>query len=669
MMFDFRKCLKIALVAAVFCQISNHADAHWCAGTLNHNHGAVNCDPTVSPAPTESPAPSPSPSAVPTDTQMPSRSLEPSSSPTNSPTTSQPSSNPTDDPTESPAPSPSPSMVPSAQPTTSAAPSKNPTDSPSESPSQSPTVSPSAYPTTSPSDSPTSPLLLTVLDVGFTFANVTDDLLMGPRGIEIFERDSTLYLQNHVREAPGVFMIRVENVVVQKQEFVTFEVVEPEVVVPEVVTNQTGNNTIGNDPFFRRQRRLESQTDLIITVDVVVSVNLNRSEDLELNDFFEEFFDTPDHQNELRTMVKLEEKQFAPELYAKGDNASLKNVPVKKSSYRGAVAGAVLGILALIVGSGLIWMWVQTRKEPSNNGKLENVGTISKSFESEDRRESVTKSLFKREIEYADSNEQSDSSSVNQNGRSRRKSSLTPLMYVPALMPTESNIEVPDTPGTNFAVNGFATPASASGFATPVNASGFMTPSSTRSRGNATLPKLLGETSPDDEISRVETPKSMKRIPLPPKSFGHLKSPFSRRDSDVSGLGVVAGKNNIRPFENRRMNETEAEMILRDLPMEIGGPSTATKQEEIVFRPATGPKPTVILVEDDLMSRKTTSSRRKKKQPPRPWPPQTSSSNNTVASSKSRRKKDHSVVDIVDEIAYLYSTNDPERYTNSSSDA
>jgi len=518
--------------------------------------------------------------------------------------------------------------------------------------------------------------LLTVLDLEYTFEDVIDDRTMSTIGIAYFERSSTAYLQTNIDQAPGVFKIEVENVIVQKQ---------------ELVTHQKVNNTLQNDPLLRR--RLEAQTDLVITVDVVVSVVLNRSEDLKLNNFFEEFFQMPDHKSELRDMVKLEEK-VAQELFIKGDvassNESAKDQPKKKSSKNGAVAGSVLGILALIVGSGLIYMWVQTRRKPNTSGKLENLGTISKSFESEDRAISVPQSLFKREIEYTDSNDHSENS-VTESGY-RRKSSLTPLMFIPALIPTESNIEVPDTPGTNFAVNGFATPASASGFATPVNASGFMTPSSTRSRGagSVKLRKLLGDASPDDSVSPVhkpkETPKSIKKIPLPPKLLSPLKSPFRREPKaesqefdtfSVSRVGVVAGKNNIRPSEKRKKKETEAEMILRDLPMEIGGPSTAPKptvipvEDDIVFRPSSGPRPTVIPVEDDLISRKTTSSRKKKKKPPRPWPPpKMESSSNTVvtSASKLRRKKDYSVVDIVDEIAYLYSANDPERYTNSSSE-
>ncbi len=515
-----------------------------------------------------------------------------------------------------------------------------------------------------------------MLDVDYIFEDVTDERTMSPIGIAYFERSSTAYLQNNVDKAPGVFRIEVQNVIVQKQ---------------ELVIHQKINNTLQNDPLVRR--RLENQTDLFITVDVVVSVVLNRAEDLELNNFFEEFFDLPEHNIELRDMVKLEEN-IAQELFVKGDisssNESAKNESPKKSSNGGTVAGSVLGIMALIVGSGLIYLWVQTRRKPNTtSGKLEDIGTISKSFESEDTAIQVSQSLFKREIEYAESTDYSENS-VTQGGF-RRKSSLTPLMFVPALIPTESNIEVPDTPGTNFAVNGFATPASASGFATPVNASGFMTPSSTRSRGGGSvkLPKLLGDASPDDSVSPVqkpkETPKSITKIPLPPKLLSPLKSPFRREpeagsqefdSSSVSRLGVVAGKNNIRPSDKRK-KKTEAEIILRDLPMEIGGPSIAPKptvvpvEEEIVFRQSSGPRATVIPVEDDLIFRKTTSSRKKKKKPPRPWPPpKMESSSNTVVTkaSRSRKKKDHSVADIVDEIAYLYSANDPERYTNSSSE-
>ena len=447
----FRKSSQIASFATFLYLVTYRVDAHCFYPESGIDHVAVGCDPTISPAPTESPAPSPSPSFVPTDTQAPSHSMLPSYSPTPAPTTSTPSATPTDSPTESPAPSPSPSDIPTPFPTTSAAPSMSPTDLPSEFPSKNPSFSPT---TSSPSESPTGPILLTIVGVKFTIQNVTGEREMSLPNVKYFEKQTTLYLRSQIQQAPGVFKIEVENVLVTDQNF--------------VVHNDGGNFIV--DPFLRKRRQLEaSQTHLDVTIDVVVSVVLNRSENLKLDVFFEDFFETPEHENELRSILE-QEKSFTQGIFIKGAISS-SSASVKKPSNGTAVTGTVLGVLALIVGSGLIWMWIQTRRiavlQSNNSGKIENIGTISKSFESDDKRVAISGAGYTREIDDGDAQglktTRNDESCHNENKNEK-------FEYIPTLMHTECNIEVPDTPVTAFAVNGFATPASVNGFMTPVPA-------------------------------------------------------------------------------------------------------------------------------------------------------------------------------------------------------
>ena len=718
MIMSFRKSLQAALVAAIFCQLSYSVESHCFNpdGSYAHpGHYIPGCfhPTTTSPAPTDSPAPSPSPSEAPTDTQRPSSSLAPSSTPTDAPTTSKPSSSPSAAPTASPAPSPSPSRAPSESPTKSAAPSDrpsmnpsespskqpsaSPSDSPSMNPSESPSKQPSASPTTSsPSESPTGPIVLTVSGIEFVFQNVTGDREMSEQNIQLLETQTTSYLQSHVDEAPGAFSIEVDSAIVTDQNFLKYEISE---------------SIAGND----------TQIDLIITIDVVVSVIVNRSESLMLNEFFEEFFEMTVHKNALRDMMERD-VSFAYGIFTKitesptqsptkspidsstessiesSVDSSKSKKKEKKPPNRTAIIFSILTVIAVFVGSWLLWMWYQARQDDesadlksifnffpklwmwyqarqddeSEDLKLESAGTDSKSYDSDDRRLSISNFFPKRDIESADSNEQSENS-VNEDGK-ERKSNLTPLMYVPTLMPTESNIEVPDTPGTNLAVSGFATPSCC---ATPSSVAGFMnafvTPKSTKSGNFASFgsSKLLGQT-PDSEESKVSKAKAntpttsnpIKKIPLPPKSLAPPKSPYRRETKDqdngssmFSGVGVVAGKNNI--YDSGKKKVTQAEMILQDLPMEIGGPSVEQKPKAKLPRPKVA-----IPTQEEIVVFRPPSGRKGTRYgySPRPNPhPRRKSGGGSAKPSTRPKEKDHSVVDVVDEIAYLYSSNDPKK--------
>jgi hypothetical protein len=572
-----------------------------------------------------------------------------------------------------------------------------------------------------PSDSPTSPILLTVVGVEFTIQNVTGEREMGPQNTRYFEKETTLYLRNQVEEAPGVTKIEVENVIVRDQKL----------VVQNIIAELSGD-----DPFLRKRRHLEEiQTNLVVTMDVVVSVLLDRDENLQLNVFFDEFLERPEHRNELQ--FKFEEEQFfAREIFMKGAISS-SNASVKKASNSTAVTGIVIAVVALIVGSGLLWMWMQSRRVSNlqyDSGKIENLGTISRSFESDDRKASRSNVDRRMEIDYGDAQDQSSHGEFidKDNEKNDRRSSLKSLMYIPTLMDTGSNIEVPDTPGTAAAVNGFATPASAmangfaNGFATPSSAmaSGFATPSSAMANGLATpasangfptpsskmsiktrdfptnpISKLLGQTSPSHTFSSEQILKDMAstkprklKIPLPPKSLGPLKSPFRRQVktidkignegdneydiSSMSGVGVVAGKNNVFDsnifISNDRakkgtkdaVRNARTQKVSRDIPpLEIGRPKAKPFEA----------KPTSVPVEEDLASRtsrtsRSHTSRRKKRHSTasRPYPPPMIGATDISVAKSTKTTKDHGVVDIVDEIAYLYSTNsEPERFKDS----
>ena len=659
MTFIFLKISWIIYLATAFYPIHYGVNAHCFNpdGSFAHgssNHLVVGCYPTVSPAPTESPAPSPSPSYVPTNTQQPSHSMAPSHSPSSAPSTPKPSSTPTDLPTESPAPSPSPSAIPTPLPSKSVAPSTSPTVSPSESPSQNPSSSPT---TSSPSVSPTGPILLTVENVKFAIENITRKQEMDPLHLKYFEKEMTFYLREQIQEAPGAFKFHVENVLVTDQIL--------------VVQNEDSNFSRG--PVLRRRRRLEEmQTNLVITIDVVVSVLFNTSENLKLMALFEEFFNSNKHQTQLRDL--LEHDEFFGQGIVTKEEFSSSDAFVKKEVNGTAITGTILGLLALVVGSGILWMWIQARRgvssEPKVTAKIQNFNTISRSFESDNS--------TKREIDENYSQRSKSTRNSQECHVETDSLSNSQLMYIPTLMPTLSNIEVPDTPVTAFAVNGFTTPASANGF---------MTPASTRSnKPTAALPKLLGESiqtqngPSEKELKDASSSNSRKqKLPLPPKLLSPFKSPFLRemkagdtvekddgQDFDafsISGVGLVAGENNVGRYKEKEKKATTIEAYFhapkpsRDLPpSEIGGPRSTHFDANT----------TVVPVEEKVVSRTFATQRDKKKNsgsrhhhPVMIGGPYGASLN----LPKAKKTEDPGFIDVVDEIAYLYSTHDePNKY-------
>jgi len=635
-----RKSSPIALLAVIVSLLTPfHVDvvkAH-CVETNGHiDHIAVGCNPTTSPIPTDGP-----------------------------------SAPPTDSPTESPAPSPSPSEIPSGIP--SNAPSTRPTGVPSEIPTSAPTSTP---PSSVPSSSPTGPILLTLVGVELRIKNVVGEREMNLSEVKFFEKETTLYLQSEIERVPGVFKIEVENILVTNQTFVVVE---------------SDDTFISKDEFLRRRQLEQNQTDLIIIIDLVVSAIFYRSESADLDAFFEDFFKIPNNQNEFRAILE-EKSSFAEGIFINSRIIS-SDASVKKGSNGTAVTATVLALVALVVGSGLLWMWIQARRtvdsQSSEPRKLDNLGTISKSYDSDDKSAEIPdkSKLFK--INTSNGNDDNDN-------YERSSESSSQLMYIPTIMPTESNIDVPDTPGTAFGVNGFGTPANSNGFATPAYANGFATPSSTngfatpasangigtpasasgfptpasaRSRGGGNDSHKIGGISKLlAPPTRLKTPVSSSQIlkdissstsrkqkmPLPPNILGSIKSPFRRKQkngdddyydrSSMFGAGVVAGVNNVSASDCKRKrtpkldnNYSRALGGSRDLPpIEIGGPGiTAVVKSTVV----------------DAKGNRKNKSRSSKSRPPPPMviggPPDKYSTTNN----------DYGGVDIVDEIAYLYSTN------------
>mmetsp|Transcript_26088 Transcript_26088/g.71554 ORF Transcript_26088/g.71554 Transcript_26088/m.71554 type:complete len:643 (-) Transcript_26088:1056-2984(-) len=627
----------IALLATIICLFAPchlRVRAH-CVDRDGHiDHVAWGCNPTSSPVPSE-----------------------------------KPSTPPTDSPTESPAPSPSPSEIPSSAPTESPAPSAGPTDLPS------------VIPTPYPSLSPTGSTILTVEGVELIIHNVTGEREMDKSDVEYFETKTMLYLQNEIGEIPGVFKVEVENILVTNQTLIVVENID---------------SFITEDPYLRRRQSEQSRTDLMVIIDVALSIVFARSGTPELDVYFEEFFQTPEKQEALRASLE-QEVSFAEGIFIQTETIS-SSAYIKKRSNGTAVTGAILAALALIVGSGLVWMWIQTRRStdcaPFDSRKLYNVGTISKSFDSDEQTTVViekSKRLFKINT-YNESHPTENHDNGNEIDE-RSSSSSSQLMYIPAIMPTLSNIEVPDTPGTAFAPNGLGTPANANGFATPANADGFatpasvnglatpssthglVTPASVMSRGGGSdsitiggisklvVPTAKPEIAPAQILKDINSSTSRRqKIPLPPNILGSIKSPFRRdnkhdddfNSSSMFGAGVVAGENNVGASDSRKKKTTKNGVPSHLPPTEIGGPVTPTFSAD-----GTGASSNGKFSAFPYEGKKNNARSRK----PRHLPPVVIGRppDKVTSDKKATKNNDHGVVDIVDEIAYLYSTNSGQR--------
>ena len=269
-------------------------------GHAHPHHHPINCPPTTSPYPTETAAPSPSPSESPTDTQSPSVTFLPSDSPSTYPSmipSDSPSHSPTDAPTDSPAPSPSPSESPTLHPSYSPSISLQPSATPTKAPTGTPSSSPSSYPTIT--ASPTGIVFLLANNVEVEFPKVSGK--MNDEQRLVFEEETKRHLQGIIDQAPGVLQIEIEAITVTGQDLVDANVTEGD-----------GNNERNlqyTEPSVRRRMNTHTSKNLLITMQVVATAILDRTENFDLKEYLEIFFENEKNTRELQ-MILEQESEF-----------------------------------------------------------------------------------------------------------------------------------------------------------------------------------------------------------------------------------------------------------------------------------------------------------------------------------------------------------------------
>lgn len=287
---------------------------------------------------------------------------------------------------------------------------------------------------------------------------------MDDKDIVYVEEEIKLHLQRHLSVTPEGLMEGTFSV-----EAVT-------------VTNQELQDTSKGRHQLRRQ--LQNQKELHLTLQVVAVAVLEQNSDFDLQVFLELYFDN--EQNLLALLKSLGELHadvdFEGEVDGRIEPTAVQSSISNKAP---AVAGSVFGMAVLLVGAAMVSMMYQKRKRRRDRDKdLPNVSTL----DSEDTQPNMfvvdsqtfeTKSILDRSVpreigpkssgddkrraqeqQVSPGNNSIDSAATNENENSQSKLFVPwtvpeHLMYTPALIETESNIEVPDTPVTGF--TGFGT--------------------------------------------------------------------------------------------------------------------------------------------------------------------------------------------------------------------
>jgi hypothetical protein len=359
--------------------------------------------------------------------------------------------------------------------------------------------------------------------------------------------------------------------------------------------------------------------NLLITMQVVANAILDRTETFDMKQYLEIFFENEMNTRELQMILERESlfNGFFLEPISDGNRSG--------SAAASTIVGTFFGISLSCAGFGLVWMWTKkknrrvvtkTENEDNDNAVL-NAFTFSKSYDTDECNPGPksppqniiidSQTFDVRDCPTTDDEEDSDEKSDEAHFEKLTEASNAPstvrqhshLMYTPALIPTESNIEVPDTPVTAFTMNG---------------GRGGITPLFTPTDGS----KMAYD---DDGVgleavlhtTKDTTPVPTKRRNLVPQLF---TSPFRREaqternnnDDDTesddllvssySGAGVVAGRQNNNKSYNDKRGTIGGEKSTIDgsqPPVSyIGGPATIPS----IVDSAVSKEPTVDIVNE-----------------------------------------------------------------------
>jgi hypothetical protein len=324
--------------------------------------------------------------------------------------------------------------------------SRQPSASPTDGPSETPTIS--IAPSTS--ASPIAAVLLTANAVEVTLQGVSGQ--MDVANTEFFEEETKLFLQEKIHQAAGVLEIEIQSITVTSQ----------------AVVGARRALDITKE-MLRRGVQQQGSPSLVITVLAVASAILDRDEHFDLSLFLGIVFENAENQRELRNRLEQLDS-FSQAVFAQ-DPESEGNA-TETAAMGPTITGAMFGATASVVGCGMIWMWIQKRRfinsETSEDARRKSSipATFSQSDADDDpcptsRPFVVDPNTFETmekpkcdpcNLGNVEQWRSTSARSVEEN--IIREGRIAQLRYEPALIRTESNIEVPETPVTAFTMIG-----------------------------------------------------------------------------------------------------------------------------------------------------------------------------------------------------------------------
>ncbi|KAL3924293.1 MAG: hypothetical protein SGILL_001134 [Bacillariaceae sp.] len=475
--------------------------------------------------------------------------------------------------------------------------------------------------------------------------------------IEFFQEETKLFLQRNVHQAPGVFDIEVQAVTVTSQKLVGARRLGAE-------------STNLQSRHLQQQKTVQNPQALVVNMQVVALALLDPSEHFDLNIFLDIFFENYDNLYTLRLTLEQEES-FSNDIF--WQEHSLEGSGNR--SMAGSIAGAFFGVAVSFIGfSGIMMWWIRKRrtirseedeKEPDELHQM----TFSHSYDTDDclpedtsppkqfvvdsktleaktlssnckdqkqqhkqqqqQQQQQQQVVVEVMVESEDEDSMEDVEAQSEKGASLASAIQPPhLMYTPALMTTESNIEVPDTPVTAFTAQG-----ARSTFTTPLGAG------MSKSGNDFDAKPILDASSKTPPLPSTSMSQSEKAVCAPPEAetkrkhlLPHVwKSPFRRDvpkydvdddsvcDSDTGSDVVVppvpgGGFPPRQRNDNKHKKKTKRQSKGKDStsfqpPSLIGGPETVPS----LVNSMVSKEDTVGIVDEVTYLYSTTGEKKKKK--------------------------------------------------------
>jgi hypothetical protein len=264
---------------------------------------------------------------------------------------------------------------------------------------------------------------------------------MNPRKVTIFEQQALEFLDKQIQATPGISKI-------------TFHAVKN--THQSLITSRKLSSTT----------ELDEEYTLSITFDVEAMVVLDGTTAFDLRILLDIFFANVDNVRHLRDILEASGVFLIDVIIPiQNDSGKPKKNTAQSSSFSVSVVGALVGVIFSVAGSAFVFVWVRNHKsfaqQPSFDPAFFSSGDVEDQYEySYSNGESCAEESDPPTPRVLIDQSSFDGTERNQYPQEQTiypvesiETSLMPsasAYYRPALIPMESNIEIPDTPRTNY---------------------------------------------------------------------------------------------------------------------------------------------------------------------------------------------------------------------------